>query len=75
MNEEKFLMDRPDSGRAEKKIHALETRRKNLLERKSLVRDSFVSRHIDVLLLEVEDLIVKYDQSIPSNARTKRDEK
>jgi hypothetical protein len=72
MNKEKSPMDHLDRGRGEKSIRALESRKKSLLERKNQVTDSFVSRHIDVLLLEVEDLIAKYDQSGPARARTNK---
>jgi hypothetical protein len=72
MNEEKLSMDHPHGGRGEKSIRALESRKKSLLERKSLVRDSFVGRHIDLLLLEVEDLIAKYDQRERANREDER---
>ena len=53
----------PITGQKEQRILALEARKKQLLQRKDHVGDSLVKQHIDVLLLEVEDLIAKYDQS------------
>jgi hypothetical protein len=58
-----------------KKILALEARKQQLLQRKDQVRDSFVSKHIDVLLLEVEDLITKYDQSTSMPGGIKKEDK
>jgi hypothetical protein len=68
MNEE-HIPNIPVTGVQENEIQALEARRLHLLQRKDLVRDSYIKKHIDALLLEVEDLIMKYDQSIPGSVK------
>jgi hypothetical protein len=65
MNEEKTPMNSPDNHPGGNRVQALETRKKELLQRKDQVKDSFVSRHIDCLLLEVEDLLTEYNRSGP----------
>jgi hypothetical protein len=61
----------PITGSGDKRIQTLEARKEQLLQRKNLAKDSFVKKHIDYLLLEVEDLITKYGQSTTMRRRKK----
>lgn len=63
----------PITGQREQRVLALEARKKQLLQRKDQVGDSLVKQHIDVLLLEVDDLIAKYDQSTTVRRRTRNE--
>lgn len=63
----------PITGSGENKIQSLEARKKQLLQRKDQVKDSFVRKNIDYLLLEVEDLITKHGQSTTMRRRKKED--
>lgn len=63
----------PITGSGEDKLQSLEARKRQLQQRKDMVKDSFVKKNIDYLLLEVEDLITKHGQSSTMRRRKKED--